>query len=254
MTATLVWSGLAVAALGHGFLWTGLVNRLHGLSGPRPVIKLLTLAAFLAIRRDSAGDRLGVLPGRRARVRPVRSRRCGCRLPLAHVGHRRRSPSWSNRGSKPIATTARCCRSGRLDVRDVAKLAWRKPLSGAVATVLGSLPLNEALTLSIDRKRLALPRLPEELEGLTIVHLSDLHMTGRLDRGVLRSRHAATERPAARRDRHHRRHHRTARSACPGSKRRSAPCALRWASTLSSAITTPSSTPRRLAKFSVIAG
>jgi uncharacterized protein len=68
------------------------------------------------------------------------------------------------------------------DVRDVAKLLGRKPLSGAVATVLGSLPLNEALKLSVDRKRLALPRLPEELEGLTIAHITDLHMTGRLDR------------------------------------------------------------------------
>jgi predicted MPP superfamily phosphohydrolase len=68
------------------------------------------------------------------------------------------------------------------DRRDVAKALGRKPLVGGFANFLGALPGNEILTLSIDRKRLALPRLPAELNGLTIAHLSDLHMNGRIGR------------------------------------------------------------------------
>ena len=35
MTAALVWFALALAALGHGFLWAGIVNRMHGCGGSR---------------------------------------------------------------------------------------------------------------------------------------------------------------------------------------------------------------------------
>lgn len=181
MIAILVWSGLAVAALGHGFLWTGLVNRLHGLSGPRPVIKLLTLAAFLAFL---------VIP-------PTIAWEC-YRAAAAEFNPFARDDAisgylWLTLAIGALALVVKpwveahrydrtVLQKWTVDVRDVSKLLGRKPLNGAVATLLGSLPLNEALQLSVDRKRLALPRLPEELEGLTIAHITDLHMTGRLDR------------------------------------------------------------------------
>lgn len=181
MTAALVWSGLVVATLGHGFLWTGLVNRLHGLSGPRPVIKLLTLATFLAFLAIPAAIAWRVSGSSAAEFNPfVRGDAIAAYL-------------WSTVAIgvlalviKPWIEAHRYDRSvlkkWTADVRDIPKLLGRKPLSGAVATLLGALPLNEALKLSVDRKRLALPRLPEELEGLTIAHITDLHMTGRLDR------------------------------------------------------------------------
>ena len=43
-----------------------------------------------------------------------------------------------------------------------------------------SLPGNEILTLEVNRKELALPRLSPDNDGLTITHLSDLHFTGQL--------------------------------------------------------------------------
>ena len=49
MTAALVWIALGLAALGHGFLWSGLVNRLHAWGGPRRFIKLLTLLCGVAL-------------------------------------------------------------------------------------------------------------------------------------------------------------------------------------------------------------
>jgi predicted MPP superfamily phosphohydrolase len=44
------------------------------------------------------------------------------------------------------------------------------------------LPGNEALQLDLTERGLDVPRLPAELEGLSIVHLSDLHFTGRIGR------------------------------------------------------------------------
>src|SRR5438874_2500911 len=50
------------------------------------------------------------------------------------------------------------------------------------AALLAALPGNELLKLSVHKKTLHLPQLPSELTGLTIAHLSDLHMTGQLGR------------------------------------------------------------------------
>src|SRR5262245_20116090 len=47
-----VYVATALALVGHGFVWTGLINRMHGIKGPRVVIKSLTwacVAAFVAI-------------------------------------------------------------------------------------------------------------------------------------------------------------------------------------------------------------
>lgn len=43
-----------------------------------------------------------------------------------------------------------------------------------------ALPGNQYLSIAVHEKRLRIPRLPPELNGLRIMHLSDLHLTGRL--------------------------------------------------------------------------
>jgi predicted MPP superfamily phosphohydrolase len=47
---------------------------------------------------------------------------------------------------------------------------------------LVQLPGNEMLRLEVNEKRLAVPRLDSALEGVSIVHLSDLHFTGVISR------------------------------------------------------------------------
>jgi predicted MPP superfamily phosphohydrolase len=179
MTAALVWTGLATAALGHAFLWSGLVNRMHGLAGPRKLIKLATalcIAAFLAIPLALA---LRHWPGWSAAFNPFATGgwSAGYLWLCAALGV-------AALGLKPWIESRRYDRSVLLkwicDSRDCEKALGRKPLEGPVAQLLGRLPGNEALQLSVDRKRLLIPRLPAELEGLTIAHLSDLHMTGRV--------------------------------------------------------------------------
>jgi uncharacterized protein len=181
MIAAIVCLGLAIAAVGHGFLWTGIVNRLHGLPRPRPLIKLLTygcIAAFTLIPPLMAWELFRTPP---TDVN-LFARRDWIGIYL-----------WATLAIGVVAILVKLwVEAHRYDavvqqkwtaeVRDVRKLLGRKPVAGPWATILAALPYNEALTLSVDRKRLALPRLPEELEGLTIAHISDLHMTGRLQR------------------------------------------------------------------------
>lgn len=45
---------------------------------------------------------------------------------------------------------------------------------------MSAIPGNQLLSVSIHEKRLSIPRLPATLDGLRVVHLSDIHMTGRI--------------------------------------------------------------------------
>ena len=46
--------------------------------------------------------------------------------------------------------------------------------------LLAKIPGNQILQLGVHEKRLLVPRLPDEWEGLRLAHLSDLHLTGQL--------------------------------------------------------------------------
>lgn len=52
----------------------------------------------------------------------------------------------------------------------------------SIARAMNAVPGNQTLCLEVAHKRLALERLPAELEGLTICQLTDLHFTGRVPR------------------------------------------------------------------------
>ena len=51
---------------------------------------------------------------------------------------------------------------------------------------LARLPLNEILRLEVSEWMLDVPRLPPALDGLSIVHLSDFHFTGRVGKAYFR--------------------------------------------------------------------
>lgn len=181
MTAALVWFALILAALGHGLLWSGIVNRIHGWGGPRPAVKALTILCGVAllslpvavIWRTGFPTAKGFNPFESDPW--IRFYLGACAL----IGA-------GSLAVKPWIEAHRydpqVLEEWTFDRRDVAKALGFKPLAGPVAKFFGAIPGNEALTLSIDRMRLAIPRLPIELEGLTIAHLSDLHMTGRIER------------------------------------------------------------------------
>jgi predicted MPP superfamily phosphohydrolase len=179
MTVALVWTALVLAALGHGLFWTGLVNRIHAWGGPRFMVDALTWACLLAMFGLPVLVVWQAWTADLARFNPYAS----AGWVQAYLGTST-AMGLASLGVKPWIEAHRCdravLREWSYDRRDVAKAVGEKPLAGLFAKSLGCIPRNEALTLSIDRKQLALPRLPAELDGLTIAHVSDLHMTGRV--------------------------------------------------------------------------
>jgi hypothetical protein len=71
--------------------------------------------------------------------------------------------------------------SNHSDVIDVAEKLRRRPLAPGPYQWLARLPGNELFRVEVSQKTLQLPRLPAEWDGLSILHLSDLHFIGTLD-------------------------------------------------------------------------
>jgi predicted MPP superfamily phosphohydrolase len=70
--------------------------------------------------------------------------------------------------------------SNDTEVLDVAQRLGQWPVAGRSARLLAAIPGNQICQLHIHRKTLRMPRLPAQLNGLSIAHLSDLHMIGNL--------------------------------------------------------------------------
>ncbi len=182
MTVVLLWCAGALALLGHVLAWTAVVNRLHGWGAPRRLIQTLTylcalalvalpvLAAWKWATADGGGFNLFALNSWLGVYAWACAALGGASLAV-----------------KPWIERLRHDRSvlveWKSERRDVSKALGSKPLVGLKARLLDYFPGNEATSLSIDRKRLAMPRLPAALAGLTIAHLSDLHMTGQIGAG-----------------------------------------------------------------------
>ncbi len=70
--------------------------------------------------------------------------------------------------------------SNHTDRKSVISQLGFRPTGDALTRWLSRIPGNEVLTLAVHRKRLWLPQLDQALDGITITHLSDLHLTGQL--------------------------------------------------------------------------
>jgi len=87
-------------------------------------------------------------------------------------------PLWLWRRIAGARTTAFV--NDRTQMVDVAKELGEPPIGEGSTRMLAKIPGNQIFHLSVTEKTFVLPRLPESLAGLTIAHLSDLHMTGQL--------------------------------------------------------------------------
>ncbi len=73
------------------------------------------------------------------------------------------------------------------EVVDVVKQLGGPPAGVGKSAFQARLPFNEALTVEYLERTLHLPRLPAAWDGLTILHLSDLHLCGTPDRSWFRA-------------------------------------------------------------------
>lgn len=70
----------------------------------------------------------------------------------------------------------------RYDFGDVAD----QMLGNTTARMGSMIPGNEILQVEVNRKEIQLHRLPEQLDGLTITHISDLHLKGHMTKAFYR--------------------------------------------------------------------
>lgn len=167
---------LLAALGGHLAFWVFLLNRLNGCGLPRRQMKTLSFLldfvivatpptvawALLGFGGDSAQN------GAMAYAAATSVVGLGF-LPLDLV----------RRATAPPEQEARTAG----DQINLAPRFARLPVHGWKAALLARIPGNELFHLEISEKELRPPRLPESLDGLTILHLSDLHISGRLTRG-----------------------------------------------------------------------
>lgn len=163
-----------LALFGHAFLWVTMVNRLHGTSIEgrwRDAGTLLALVALLAIPFSYAG-----WFARAGGIRDL-SWPAVAYLGLCWIGAAVALAGWLWRHvlSRPPAIL-------RYERSCVVDMAERAGLTGDEHHYLVRLPGNEILQLDVARRGFEVPRLPEALDRLSIVHLSDFHFTGRISK------------------------------------------------------------------------
>ncbi len=177
---------LLLAGAGHAFLWIGLANRVDAMGALRPVIKTATGLCFLCMaalfaawlawaveQRENFRTAWDGIPQSRA----VHTYLAGCCIVAVVTLIRslclqfRRPPS-----------VVRSCRRRRLPIRT------KLPTDGTNTPALASrdhhlftrLPGNETLQLELSEWSLDIPGLDAALDGLSLLHLSDLHCSGRI--------------------------------------------------------------------------
>ena len=179
-----------LALLGHALLWIATVNRIHGTGISRKMAKgfsLLTYVSLVALPAvtlwagyqswwQTDNDDLAAW----LHVSPILAGYWSICIAAEAVF----LPWWlcQKVTYQPLALL----RSNHTRIVDVVAQLGYRPVQGWRARLLTRIPGNQALTLQVHDKVLALPRLSAELEGLTIAHLSDLHLTGRIDKPYFR--------------------------------------------------------------------
>ena len=177
---------LLLAAAGHAAIWVACANRTHATGWPHPLVQALTKLQMIVLLAPLPPlaiwlfyiSPLDLMPWRiiaspAARSLPMLALACYlvvCWIAAAYV------------------TVAYLWRAAVYDVSDVLRYHRRRRLS--TRNVLHSpdhphhaivhLPGNESLDLDLTERGLDAPRLPAALEGLSIVHISDLHYTGKV--------------------------------------------------------------------------
>lgn len=180
----MAWVFWACSLLGHAAFWAGFVNRVHALGMPRWFVKSVSLAGLLLIP-------LGALwwwePLLRLLFSPFDIAQYRGQFPL-RFGYALAVIPWAiwvavnwawrhalgDRWNYPHAHTKKIVDFGA--ARDT-------PLAiGLVAKLAQFWPGNETWRLQIEEHDFHPARLPPELAGFRIAHLSDFHFTGRVGR------------------------------------------------------------------------
>jgi uncharacterized protein len=177
---------LVVAAAGHAAMWVALINRAHASGWSHSLVQKLTKAYFICLivpppmiavwlfwRADVPSLvpwRILSSPPAHAGLFALECYLCLCWLSAAVTIVRRLQ--WTI--LRDVRSIHRFHRSRSMGIREIL----HSPDHPHHAIV--RLPGNESLELDLTERGLDVPRLPPALEGLSIVHLSDFHFTGKV--------------------------------------------------------------------------
>jgi uncharacterized protein len=178
--------------LGHFFLWVGILNRLHATAIPRRPMEVLTFICFsiLGFVPLAAGwwwisggnDIMGQI-NRQNALQP------GWSALFIYAGL-----CWLAGGATIIRWVHYRCLCRPPDVQRFHRRR-KMPIAPSVAALTAEerahhisvhLPGNQALRLDLTERAFEVPRLSKTLDGLAIVHLSDLHFTGMVGKAYFR--------------------------------------------------------------------
>ncbi|MCE9553031.1 MAG: hypothetical protein K8T91_06590, partial [Planctomycetes bacterium] len=169
---------LILALVGHLALWVTVYNQIHGRAIPRWMIKTTNIPIYLIVAcvpglliwwYVSQDEVLWpTLLWRRPALPALYIGLCDVLAVIVGVRwviHMQRPPAsmqWSNHTTH----------------HDLLAILGEHYDGPPLGEWLARLPANQLLDLAVHEKEIEIPRLPRELDGLVIAHLSDLHFTG----------------------------------------------------------------------------
>jgi predicted MPP superfamily phosphohydrolase len=181
-----------LALVGHGFLWAAFFNLTHYTSLPRWILIPLTVVGFAAAVLIPVGFEAwylagGLTPAGLAEQGPL-GWLAGAYLALCWIAGGVTVTRWI--GRRALSRPPTVLRHERRRLCRPLETADRTASDRRAHDFLTRLPGNQILQLEIAERAVEVPRLPPALDRLSIVHLSDLHFTGRVGRayfeGVVR--------------------------------------------------------------------
>jgi hypothetical protein len=172
-----------IALLGHFAFWTAASNRLHATSLPRSRVKVartviytITFLIPLLFLYDYVRNATWGFDNRAL----FNFSLLQVYLGLCWIFAVRTVVSWL--GQQLWATNPLLLKSNHTEVVNIARYLKQNLAESRKAVLLSRIPGNQLYELTTNVKTLRVPRLPEELDGLSITHFSDLHLTGQLSR------------------------------------------------------------------------
>ena len=196
---------ILLAVLGHAYIWVALVNRSHAVGWPQRWVHALTVAMFVlaagipgAITGAlfwQAGWALDEALGRLDKHIWSLPGMAQAYLGACVVGGVWAVGQWAvrmvldlRRPKMPVRSrVSRLVPPKNVPLAEpptdaIANCSIFRHVARGVASRVARLPLNESLCLEEVERSLELAGLPESLSGLTILHVSDVHLTGLIDR------------------------------------------------------------------------
>ncbi|TWT90719.1 putative metallophosphoesterase [Pseudobythopirellula maris] len=168
------WLLLLVALVGHTAIWVGVVNRIHAYGWPHRLVDALTLlSGILLAGIPPLAVWRGIVGETRYRGDALAIYTTFCVLMALWALLRHAMVNAVDRLKMPKV---------RRDVRelDLRETLGPEAVAKGLPRRLAAIPGNEILRPQIEELEFELERLPAELDGLKIAHLTDLHASGRV--------------------------------------------------------------------------